>query len=493
MFRWTSTNGVPSTSENHGNSVNETLTNACICTNLERLDLSRLWRTPFPVGHDCDIESMIYGPPPYSPNLNNEQERMVRQVIQRNPHLRVLIIGGYIKHRTELLATISDATLPHLQDLQLFFGDADLERVIPSLQSAKQFLENCPRNVRKLMVDLEIVIEHDDDLAFAGVMAAFPCTPCLPHKSLELLFLSMLIASEPIFEYFLLPFLQSCSQQSLKTAFVPYIGPEERIRSVISDLGIPLRGKGFHLEDHSHPTDPAAAAVLAAEQNWASISLHGSGNITNDTGIGESQMTAVLLERCENLERLEIYSCEIEISSSQIQQILCSSPCLAHLGATLRQADEIMGRNPKLSAHDAIQKPWTCSRMKQLQLEIGGVPRPDIMIDHAGFPVQGDLFRGTVEESHQVQRRIYEQLARLTNLSGLQLGGELWEPDDVTHHWTYDAENRRRDVDMAFQLNCLEMSLASGLDLLSGLKNMRVLDVSRMAHRIGVPDRLTDW
>lgn len=44
-----------------------------------------------------------------------------------------------------------------------------------------------------------------------------------------------------------------------------------------------------------------------------------------------------------------------------------------------------------------------------------------------------------------------------------------------------------RDVDLAFQLNCPEMSLASGLDL---LKDMRVLDVSRMAHRIGVPGKL---
>ncbi|KAG0039885.1 hypothetical protein BGZ82_006290 [Podila clonocystis] len=43
--------------------------------------------------------------------------------------------------------------------------------------------------------------------------------------------------------------------------------------------------------------------------------------------------------------------------------------------------------------------------------------------------------------------------------------------------------------DDQFQLTCLELSLASGLDRLAALKELQVLNVSRMAHRIGVSPR----
>ncbi|KAG0040317.1 hypothetical protein BGZ89_007801, partial [Linnemannia elongata] len=38
------------------------------------------------------------------------------------------------------------------------------------------------------------------------------------------------------------------------------------------------------------------------------------------------------------------------------------------------------------------------------------------------------------------------------------------------------------------QTLCLEMMLESGLDLMGGLKQLRILNVSRMAHRIGVTE-----
>ena len=39
-----------------------------------------------------------------------------------------------------------------------------------------------------------------------------------------------------------------------------------------------------------------------------------------------------------------------------------------------------------------------------------------------------------------------------------------------------------------FQYGCLRLSLESGLDLMKDLKQLRVLDVSGMAHRIGVQE-----
>lgn len=78
-----------------------------------------------------------------------------------------------------------------------------------------------------------------------------------------------------------------------------------------------------------------------------------------------------------------------------------------------------------------------------------------------------------------------EQLAQLKNLEKLQLGHIA---DDVNNidYWDMDANARYRYVDPKFQLTCLEMSLASGLHLLAGLKELRELNVARMIHRIGI-------
>lgn len=71
-------------------------------------------------------------------------------------------------------------------------------------------------------------------------------------------------------------------------------------------------------------------------------------------------------------------------------------------------------------------------------------------------------------------------------LRKLQLGHDYWDGVEFYQYLTPDAQGCLRNIDAYFQLNCLEMSQGSGLDLLSGLKEMRVLDVVRMAHRIGV-------
>ena len=43
-------------------------------------------------------------------------------------------------------------------------------------------------------------------------------------------------------------------------------------------------------------------------------------------------------------------------------------------------------------------------------------------------------------------------------------------------------------IDECMQTECLEFSLESGLEELAGLKELEVLDVNPLAHRIGVPE-----
>ncbi|KAK3811017.1 MAG: hypothetical protein J3Q66DRAFT_350790 [Benniella sp.] len=104
-------------------------------------------------------------------------------------------------------------------------------------------------------------------------------------------------------------------------------------------------------------------------------------------------------------------------------------------------------------------KPWACERsLKVLKLEVIGIPRPDLKRnrDDEEYPGQG----------REIQGRVYDRLARLTNLERLRLGRD-----------SYDGNPQ-----------CLEMSLESGLDKLSGLKRLNELSVKRMATRIGVKE-----
>ncbi|KAF9152633.1 hypothetical protein BG015_004970 [Linnemannia schmuckeri] len=137
-----------------------------------------------------------------------------------------------------------------------------------------------------------------------------------------------------------------------------------------------------------------------------------------------------------------------------------------------------------MDASDVISSPWGCRWLTKLSVQIFNIPRPDIIIDKKGR-VRTSAERaaeGTVEASRAIQRKVYRQLGELTCLEFLDLGldienGSREELVDDIDGTIYDPQ---------FQLNCLEMSLASGLGLLENLRNLRSLRVVGMEHRIGV-------
>ncbi|KAF9979678.1 hypothetical protein BGZ65_006193, partial [Modicella reniformis] len=67
--------------------------------------------------------------------------------------------------------------------------------------------------------------------------------------------------------------------------------------------------------------------------------------------------------------------------------------------------------------------------------------------------------------------QVYDRLARLTNLETLCLGYEQAGYLNNPRQWS-----------------CVEMSLESGLDKLSGLKALKELSVSRMGSKIGLKE-----
>ncbi|KAK3834132.1 MAG: hypothetical protein J3R72DRAFT_514490 [Linnemannia gamsii] len=104
------------------------------------------------------------------------------------------------------------------------------------------------------------------------------------------------------------------------------------------------------------------------------------------------------------------------------------------------------------------------SSMEFLQLKITGVLRPDIICGWDGESLDVQATETAFARRYDVQRWIYSQLGRMTGLRELVLGiGD-------------------------FNYESLEFSLESGLEVLGGLKELRVLDVRMMAHRIGIKE-----
>ncbi|KAG0318626.1 hypothetical protein BG000_004128 [Podila horticola] len=89
---------------------------------------------------------------------------------------------------------------------------------------------------------------------------------------------------------------------------------------------------------------------------------------------------------------------------------------------------------------------------------------------------------------HDIQRRILVQLGALTDLEELNLSQQTYNDAmyeiDFTHGISWSTQMYNCDI----QVGCLEMSLAGGLDLLSGLKKLKVLDLSNMSHKDGVSE-----
>ncbi|KAF9125149.1 hypothetical protein BGW39_007618 [Mortierella sp. 14UC] len=141
--------------------------------------------------------------------------------------------------------------------------------------------------------------------------------------------------------------------------------------------------------------------------------------------------------------------------------------------------------------------------MEFLQLRIEGVPRPDVLYRQSGGELAFLLPALDPALRFVVQGWIYLQLNRMVNLQELILGETDFSQRRLDH-LNVDAsldsialEEALLDHEVrAFNYQSMEFSLESGLMLLGGLKELRVLDVRRTAHRIGIAElewMYTNW
>ena len=176
-------------------------------------------------------------------------------------------------------------------------------------------------------------------------------------------------------------------------------------------------------------------------------------------------------------------------------------------------------------------KDWACHEsLETLQIMIKNVPRPDVTRSQYGGRLSrlrnGTLAHEEYQERHvavQVEQELCRRLGQMTKLKKLILGiddrkwkelslyrdipkdrlrdlGIDWDPgeeeddgsdySDDDFYWEdgMSVETPLMFYDEGFQYSCLSLSLDAGLEHLAGLKNLEVLSIERMAHRVRLPE-----
>ncbi|KAF9203314.1 hypothetical protein BGZ49_006543 [Haplosporangium sp. Z 27] len=224
--------------------------------------------------------------------------------------------------------------------------------------------------------------------------------------------------------------------------------------------------------------DSEIAGLIQASRSWRKLSMsffHGFGQLS----------TAALIRHSSTLETLILEECD-GFTSEDIQAVLTSCVNLKIFRAMTSNGMSFSS-TVYLDASEMVDSPWVCLRLEALKLVITGIARPDLKENQYGEQLVGPLHDGTIT-GFDLQRIVYGQLGKLTRLKELWLGHDKQDLDDEENYYPTDIEGQWQFIDPDEQFECLEFSLRSGLDLLHGLDDLRVLNIDRMNTRIGLSE-----
>ncbi|KAG0371619.1 hypothetical protein BGX24_001428 [Mortierella sp. AD032] len=173
---------------------------------------------------------------------------------------------------------------------------------------------------------------------------------------------------------------------------------------------------------------------------------------------------------CKHTSTLEVFRIEVNslLDSHQTNHLLCSAPNLKEIYFAWNYE---LAWGSRMDARAIVQSDWICNNLEVFACQIGEIPRPDITRDIYYRKARVFTCPGSPQYSIELQRQVYSKLAKLTKLRELRLGFVL-----DTIHPSYGRERE----EYYRQYQCLAMTLESGLDLLKGLQNLRVVDLSNM-------------
>ncbi|KAG0317958.1 hypothetical protein BGZ97_004588 [Linnemannia gamsii] len=210
--------------------------------------------------------------------------------------------------------------------------------------------------------------------------------------------------------------------------------------------------------------------------------------------------TEALLKHAGTLLNVRLHNCS-KVPSAAIQQLLCTAFQLRSFhsvstGSTLQEAT--------LDARDMTGSEWVCEGLESFACRITHIPRPDLGLKWAVESYSWDLYNRyhgpsfkasyleslssggtcTSEESWSLQRRVYNQLARLVRLRELILETKRYTipyQDDLIPGPTVVQSDNWMDfeswieIQNCFQPDGLSMTLASGMGVLKELKALKLI------------------
>ncbi|KAF9929124.1 hypothetical protein FBU30_001853 [Linnemannia zychae] len=478
------------------------------------------------------------------PCMSTYSESLLIALLKKSPLLRTLRIKRSPKASLPLLKTIATA-LPQLQFLNLFCPQA-MPWVSPA--TMKAFLEGCSPKVEQ--ISAWIIIEEDgeenmeatiweledkgkgkkidsnDDLYIVSdgegsdksrnssdTAISFP--PPTSHPALRMLCLSGYFFDHE--EDIVVPFLKGCKNLQLIESPDEYrdnkcwITDNFRIRAAVEEatgltlrrLTIPPSGEILDPTESEITDDDVAHLILEGQAErsdgrrevWHTLHLEGNQLL------GPLTANAIIQTCTSGLVWLNVSGCR-GIRGEHIQTILATAVHLRNLDASCRADSEATDSRIYVSHILQSNTPWACRLLRRLNVQFSGFSRPDLL------PAEyKDIasYRAALKQSRDVQRQVYQQIANLKYLEELWLGDGMLFPedngevDDLMNHGISSSEHKEAPWEPSmyklkycdgFQTACLELTLESGLDILGTLTELRVIDISRMKHRLGVDEMM---
>ncbi|KAG0316179.1 hypothetical protein BGZ97_007280 [Linnemannia gamsii] len=422
--------------------------------------------------------------------------------IALDPLIRLLECSSNLCHLTisnigpepvgSVLITIARC-LPRLQSLSLFKDNEPIVRPI----IVREFLETCSSELETLTLGVNCSsdsITIKEDLAVMSL--AGPEKGSRTHPKLKCFHFAeddWMDTTNSILPAILTTFLEGCPNLEIvdnwkiwQSNRTPWMFKHEAIIDIVrKTLGVRLLPRFFTSHEtnmgyHDHALAKAISDLgiqdkTGMQEIWLSIDLElCPGDFGSD--MSETSQAIAQAARKRGLQKIHVGFAQT-MPTQDVEAIL-------HHGRDLRIFRSYYF--PILTVTDPLLLlPWNCHWLRCLHIQIEGIPRPDITIDYQGQPIPAGtpLHSGTMEESRSVQRKVYSLLAGLRCLETLRLG-----QDSRPYHLEQGQLSSGKQVyyDDGWQSTCLEMTLESGMGVLSQLKRMQHLQVQNMEHRIGV-------
>ncbi|KAF8953343.1 hypothetical protein BGZ52_012464 [Haplosporangium bisporale] len=386
-------------------------------------------------------------------------ETQIVALVRRNRGLISLRLGH--DQAVETIQELASVLRPSLREFHL--------STPISPNTAKFFLENLPDGIRTISLNIQIKPDEQVDHEYSPTEVG-----PRPHLLLESLRITGVFAGYQ--EHVLLPFLACCSTKLKKIDITDtgYFSSKD-IGSALALLDFDYSSLyPAEFPNGKDSLDDEIADLLESNPQVTSVYL------TNCRSAG--WRTAAALHSIEHLHELNL--CGSDLPSRELRTILAGAKNLRFLDAISPRPSRkrleaaraplpmrMNTNDPLFFSNDLVEGEWATTTLERFVCRVL-VQRPAWHVPVPAGPLNVAAGENTMEVYHAMQRPLYRKLALQTHLRELTLGCNVAS---------------RRD----FQWNCLEMTLASGLGELATLKDLRVLSVLGMNHRIS--DAELEW